>query len=382
MLAQLPVERDSDVKIALAGAIAQIGDIRAVPLLQQLLNDPSPQVARAAAEALRSLGAALYKADPNAAHALATQLWQLYQRQAGDASMADLQAASVEALAPLHESSLALPLVRLLDPDQSDRVRSAALRALGGLGDPNTDDAIRTWLLQEPEPSVRLAALDALGKTGSFGTDADALYSLFGPKSTEQDPQVRDKAWQVFETLLPSASKEVLNDWEKRLAREPEHRLAVLLVLDGKLQQDHDLVNLAITEENTGDTYTKLNPPDEAQAAVYFGRALDYWQSQNANNETTESLVSELMNALLKSGQYADAAKFAGQMISRSPAQQQTMGSLIVQQAEALANSNAADRADAQRLIDEAMKMKPPLLDSYQDDLRNVQNQLLQKPAQ
>jgi HEAT repeat protein len=385
MMAQLPLERDPDVKIALAGALAQIGDIRAVPLLRPLLNDPSPAVARAAAEALRALGAALYKADPNAAHALAVQLWQLYQRQAGDPATADLQAACIEALAPLHESSLAQPLVRLLDPDQSDRVRSAALRALGGLGDPNTDDAINKLLTEEPEPSVRLDALDALAKTGSFGTDADALYGFFSPKSNEQDPQVRDKAWQVFEALLPSASKEVLSDWEKRLAHEPEHRLAVLLVLNGKYQQDHNLDDLASTEENTGDTYTKLNPPDEAQAARYFRRALDYWQSQNADNVTTDSLVSELMNALLKSGQYADAAKFAGVTISRSPAQQQTMGSLIVQQADALreaaqTNSDAAARADALRLIDEAMKMKPPLLDSYQDDLRNIQSQLLQKP--
>jgi HEAT repeat protein len=385
MMAQLPLERDPDVKIALAGALAQIGDVRAVPLLRPLLNDPSPAVARAAAEALRALGAALYKADLNSAHALALQLWQLYQREAGDPATADLQAASIEALAPLRESSLALPLVRLLDPDQSDRVRAAALRALGGLGDPNTDDAIRTWLLQEPEPSVRLAALDALGKTGSFGTDADALYGFFKPTSNEQDPQVRDKAWQVFQALLPSASNEVLSDWEKRLEREPEHRLAVLLALDAKLQQDHKLDDLPSFQENTGDTYTKLNPPDWAQAAVYFRRALDYLLSQNANNVQTESLVSELMNALLKSRQYADAAKFAGEMISRSPAQQQTMGSLIVQQADALrdnaqTNSDAAARADALRLIDEAMKMQPPLLDSYQDDLRNIQSQL-QKPA-
>jgi len=383
MAAQLSIERDPDVKVALTGAIAQIGEISAVPLFRRLLHDPSIAVERAAAEALRTLGAAFYKADPNGAHELALELWNVYQQHAKDP---DLQAACIEAIAPLHEMSLVLPLVRLLDPDQSERVRAAALRALGDLGDPNTDDAIRTWLLQEPEPSVRLDALDALGKTGTFGADADALYSFFSPKTSEQDPAVRDRAWQVFQLLLPTASKQALNDWAAtRLAHEPAHRLAVLLALNAKLQQDHDLVDLALHRQDTGDTYMKLGQPDNA--ARYFGQALDYWLSQNGPNEVTENLVSQEMTALLKSRQYADAAQFAEKMISASPQQQQTMGALIVQEADALrdsaaANPNSTDRADAQRLIDEAMKMKPPLDGSYLDELRNIQNELQQKPQQ
>jgi HEAT repeat protein len=386
MMRQLASERDPDVEIALAGAIAQTGDIRAVPMFRRMLKDPSAAVKRAAAEALRSLGAAYYKADPAGAHQLALELWSLYQQRAKDPGSSELQAACIDAIAPLHELSLEIPLVHLLDPDQSERVRAAALRALGDLGDPNTDDPIRTWLGQEPEPSVRLDALDALGKTGTFGADADALYGFFNTRTSEQDPTVRDRAWQVFQALLPTASKQALNNWAStRLQNEPTYRLAVLLALNAKLLQDRDLDNLAISRQNTGDTYMKLGQPDKA--AHYYGPALDYWQGQNVSNEVTDTLVSAQMTALLKSRQYSDAATFAAKMIAASSQQQNTMGPLIVQEADALrdsaaANPNTPDAVDARHLIDEALKMKPPLDNSYQDDLRNIQKELQQKPQQ
>ena len=383
MIAQLSAERDPDVKVALAGAIAQIGDIRAVPIFRRLLHDPSQAVQRAAAEALRSLGAAFYKANPDGAHSLAMELWDLYQQRAKDPRAADLQAACIEAIAPLHEMSLVLPLVRLLDPEQNERTRAAALLALRDLGDPNTDDAIRTWLTQETVSPVKLAALDALGKTGTFGADANALYEFFKPKSNEQDAGVRDRAWQVFQALLPTASKESLNNWAStRLAHEPGHALAVRLELNRKLLQDKDLDDLAVSQQDTGGLYMLLGQPDKA--AGYFRPALDYRLSQNFTNEVTEILVTQLMTALLKSRQYADAAQFAQKMISSSRSQQQTMGSLIRQEAEALresvtANPASTDRADALRLIDEAMKMKPPLDNSYLEDLRGIQKELQQK---
>jgi HEAT repeat protein len=388
MMAQLPLETDPEVKAALVAAIAQIGDIRAVPLLRKLLSDPSLSVQRAAVDALRTLGPAYYKADRDGAHDLALQLWNLYQQRAKDSGTGDLQAACIEAIAPLRESSLVLPLVRLLDPDQSDPMRAAVLRALGDLGDPNTDDAIRTWLLQETQPTIRLDALDALGKAGSFGADAEALYSFFKPDTTEPEPAVRERAWQVFQALLPTASKEMLNAWAgSQLLKEPNHRLGVLLELNRKLTADRSLEDLALQQQNTGDTYLKLEPPQYDQAAKYFQSALAYWQGQNVSNEVTENLVTQLMNSLLKSQQYADAARFAEKMISSSRSQQQTMGSLILEEAERLQNStdaasSSADHANALNLIDQAMKMKPPLDGSYLDDLRGIQKQLRQKLPQ
>ena len=119
----------------------------------------------------------------------------------------------------------------------------------------------------------------------------------------------------------------------------------MLFALNAKLLEDRDLDNLAISRQDTGDTYMKLGQPDKA--AHYFGPALDYWQSQNVSNEVTDTLVSQQMTALLKSKQYADAAAFAEKMIAANRSQQQTMGSLIVQEADAL--RTAPPRIQAQQ---------------------------------
>jgi HEAT repeat protein len=382
MLAQLSIETDPDVKAALTAAIAQIGNVQAVPLLRRLLTDPSITVQRAAVDALRSLGAAYYIGDRDGAHALALELWSLYEQRSKEPGTADLQTACIEALAPLHEESKSVPLVRLLDPEQTEQMRAAALHALRELGNPNTEDGIRNWLPSETVPSVRVEALKALGKTGSFGADAETLYSFFKPGTGEQDASVREWAWTEFCALLPTASKETLTNWATQLSKEPVHRLAVLTELDRQLAVDKDLENLAVQQENTGATYVELDPPRYDQAAKYFQSALDYWQSQNQNNQQTELLVTQLMTALLKSQQYAQAARFAEKMITSSRSQQQTMGALIVQEVEGLQQDTknpAASAANALKLIDEATKMKPALDSSYLDQLRGYQKQLQQK---
>ena len=52
LLAQLGQEPDPSARVDQIKAVAQIGDLRAVPPLIGLLNDPAPAVAAAAATAL------------------------------------------------------------------------------------------------------------------------------------------------------------------------------------------------------------------------------------------------------------------------------------------------------------------------------------------
>ena len=353
-------------------------------MLTRLLHDPSTTVARYAAEALRALTPALFKGDKARAADMATQLWQVAMQRNQEPGGVELEAACIEALAPLRDQSLVLPLMRLLDPQEAARTRSAALHALGELGDPNTDDAIRNWLAQEPEASAGLTRWTHWERPGASAPTPTALYGIFGPRSSEPDKTVRERAWQVFQALLPSAPKQLLNNWAARLLKEPEQRISVLAELNRKLLQDRDLENLAISQENTGDTYLKLRQP--AQATAYFQKALEYYESQHVENQVTEHLVGELMSSYLSSRQYPEAAKFAQKMISANRSQQQTMGSMIVQATDALRDAAAQtpdgnDKADAMRLIDEALKMNPPLAASYQDDLRSIQKELQQKPG-
>ena len=121
MMAQLAIEKDPDVKVALAGAIAQTGDLRAVPLFRRMLRDPSMSV-----ELRRRGGAAnawsrVLQGRPERRARTGAGTVECLSAGAGDPGSADLQAACLDAMAPLHENSLVLPLVRLLDPEQNER---------------------------------------------------------------------------------------------------------------------------------------------------------------------------------------------------------------------------------------------------------------------
>ncbi len=193
MLTQLSQEQDPDVKTALIGAVAQMGGMKSVPLLRRLLHDPSLRVAAAAADSIRALGPAIFKADPKLAADLAQELWKLFQQHGQEAGAGEFLVSCLSAIGPLRNTGLVIPLMKLLDNAQSERIRGAALRALGEIGDPHATDTIILWLGQEPSFNVRIDAIDALGKTGSFTDDADTLYGYFGPRSQEPSADVRQR---------------------------------------------------------------------------------------------------------------------------------------------------------------------------------------------
>ena len=328
-------------------------------------------------------GAALSKTDPRQAVEAAQEFWLIFQQQAGNAGAIDLQIACIDAIGQLHNTSLEIPLMKLLDPNVADRVRGATLRALGDLGDPNAADTINQWLTQERDPANRLDAIGALGKTGSFGEVAQTLYSFFAPRTSEPDAAVREQAWEVFQSLLPSASKQLLAEWAQTLIGDPQRRVSVLLALNAKLLIDKDLEQRAYSQQTTGETYLKLGKPEDA--AINFSSALDYWKQKKVESVVTEQLVQQLMNALLQSKQYAKACAFGAEAIGNNRAQQETVGSIIGGEADRLytqgdANNDVGALKDSQALINESMKMKPPLDSRYRDHLdatlKSVQQRL------
>lgn len=378
MLTQLSQEQDPDVKTALIGAVAQIGGIKSVPLLRRLLHDPSLRVAAAAADSIRSLGPAIFKGDPKRATEIAQELWALYQQHSQEPGAVDFSVTALQAIGPLRDTSLVIPLTKLLDNAQPERIRGAALRAIGDIGDPHAFDPVNLWLGQEPSPNVRIDAIDALGKTGSFSDDAITLYGFFGPRSQEPSSEVRQRAWLVFQNLLPTASKESLATWAQRLNGDPARLIDLQQALNSKLQKDGDLEQLAYSQQSTGETLLRLNRPQDA--VTNFQAALDYWEGNKNDPSVTDRLVGQLMDALLQSRQYQQAAVFAGKEIAANRAQQETMGSKIENEADRLLGdadkkNDTAELKDALNLISEAMKIKPALDQRYQLHLTATQKQ-------
>lgn len=372
LLAQLAQEPNPDVRAELAAAIAPILDLRAVPALLKQLDDSSYRAAEAAANALGRLAPVIRKTAPEMVPTVSGKIVGLIDAMSGIPAAAGLRETSVEALIPLEDPNMLAVFSRLLRPEESARVRKAALRGLAELRDPRAADTIaNSLLLDDADPSVRLRAVEALGSTATFA-HAQRLWERMNP-ANEPDAAVRKAAWTALQSLFPNAPLEQLAQWADRFRDQPEQRLTVLLAMRDSLVRNRDEDQLAVIRQNIGETLLKLSRPDEA--AQYFKMSLDYYRAREVRDMVTEGLVRQYMDALLGSKKYQDACQFAADSIRANSDDQPTMGSKIRVEVERLRDSGNVD--DALALIEQASKMNPPLdsrymnqLDSIRDDLR------------
>jgi len=142
-----------------------------VTRLIRALRHPEPMTVERAATLLGRIG------DRRAAEPLLTLL-------AEDAAPEALAAAALS-LAALHELR-AVPLLagRLADPASYLWVRQAAVRALAQLGGPAAEVAIR-WALDDPSPSVRDIAVEALAQYSAavaVAHEVDRCYSMWNSR--------------------------------------------------------------------------------------------------------------------------------------------------------------------------------------------------------
>jgi len=382
LLTQLPQETDPQVQVAQVAALVPMKRLRSVPELRQLLHNPSIRVATAAVDALKGLSPLLLSENPPLAREVAAELWQAGMQRGAEPGGIDFRAATIEAVGSLHARELVKGLLDLLNAANDERIRIAALRALGDIGDRNTSFPIAQWLRNEPSPAARIEAIKTLGSTTSFEDAAVTLYDFMQP-ATEPDKAVRDKAWVQFQSLLPSATNlEVINRWAANFQNDPSRRLPVLLSLNEKLQQRMQWVDLAASRQDTGDTYIKLGDP--AKAALQFSQALDYWQQAHVANQVTIQLIQQLFNAYLAARDYKKATDFATKQIALDKSLQTLFGSTLVNEANRLRDVGDRDNdnqklQDGLNLIDAALKMQPPLADHYQADLRQFQQDITQR---
>ncbi|MDB5331027.1 MAG: putative phosphohydrolase [Phycisphaerales bacterium] len=391
VLTQLAQETVAEVKVAQIRALELMGNPRAVPQLRVLLHDPSIKAAIAAAEALRSLAPKVREKDPELAGAIANELWTVGGQRASQAGGADFRAACIEAVGQLRSRALAGKLLGLLDLTEPERVRGAALRALGDLGEPGTAFRISQWIDEEPSADDRADAVEALGHTGAFAEVATTLYARMNPVQ-EQSEKVQDRAWGVFQSLLPTAGLTSLNEWASKLKDDPRRQKMVLLALNDKLQRDFldDKLersvraqreqDLAFSRQNTGAVYMKLGDP--AEAAALFTKAREYWQKKGEASQTTDQLAAQLLDAQLAARHYPEAVQFASDEIGADRSRQGIMGphirnyveTTVVQEGER--KHDKEKLKDAAKLIAETAKMKWPLDQHYRDDLAEFKKQI------
>jgi hypothetical protein len=355
--------------------IAPMNDLRAIQVLLRLLDDPSLHTAIVVAEGLNRLGPLIRSSDPVLASQVASTLRRFMDARGRQPGNEDFRAACVEALVPLGDPLTRQTYLDLLRSLETPRTRRAALAGLAAVADPRDANTVLSLMSSDAEkdPTVRLAAMDAFSHIGSVGS-LSQLYSLMQP-SAEPDPAVREKAWQVFQGFLPRASREELGGYAQRFfaARDFKKRLGVQLALAEMQAKDVDRKAWAVTEENIGNDYLAMQPPQPEQAAPHLRLALNWWRDHNDGGQAMAGVTRELAEALLGSRQYAEVAKLADETIARDPGQQQSIGAQIADAAEQLNVSR--QHADAIRLVEAVLKMNTPLRDIYRKRLEDVRAQ-------
>lgn len=375
VIAQLRQEPDPEIRQKLAESLGRMDDLSAAAVLLKMLDNPDFEDATAAAKALGELGARLHSDNPVLAGQVFDALNHEMDERGSDPGAGQLKSACLAAMAAMRDPRAMHLFLNLLRPNESDAIHIAALGGLGDLGDPNAAGAIANSLT-DPSPAVRLEAARALKNVATFA-QAEQLYSMLDPNQ-EPDPEVRSAVWQTLKTVLGTGSVQQLNGWPDRFKNDPDKRLAALLDLRDALSKQHNALQLAYTDQNIGQTLMNITPPRPDDAATAFQKALDYWRGPGANQAggatALDELVGQLLKALLTAHHYAGAAAFAAKQIAVNDQYQEIVGPILRDQADRL--HSAGQDASAKILIDDALKMSPPLDARYQDGLKQVQSEL------
>lgn len=227
----------ADVRRAAAEALGRTPFDRSAPAVRavcRLVLDPDPTVRLAAVEALGGLSRATVQvlsslergaADPewDVRRAVVVALGRLGQAGSGDALASlllyceaevepELRRAAVEALAgcSTHDANIPAQLAVFID-DADPGVRCAAAAGLGRAAEVPLEEALAALLrcLDDPAPTVRVAACDALVRIGPTTATLDVLEKLAALAARKSDGVGRDGAAAIAFAALASLLEDV-----------------------------------------------------------------------------------------------------------------------------------------------------------------------------
>jgi len=187
------LEAADDVRAAQVAALGRLDDVKAVPTLQERMNDESPMVVGEAAGALGSL-ARRGRADADLTSSVSKVLLDRYKKTSD--TEVELREKLLLAMTNIGTTDFLPVFEREMAPDRSIPVRRAAIAGLAAAGDPSVAQKMRP-LLSAAEFEIRLAVMDAMGKCGRSKEDLDALAIHLGAQR-EPDAGVRQRAWESY----------------------------------------------------------------------------------------------------------------------------------------------------------------------------------------
>jgi HEAT repeat protein len=287
---------DARVRATAAKVLGQLQSERAFELLLEALKDPRHEVRRAAASALRyqgdsracgALAGMLRDADYHVRSAVAAALRRLGWKPATDEERALLEVSSGSAHSATFAGHAAVtPLLETLQ-HQTGEMRRSAADALSFVNDPRAYEPLLN-AANDPDPTVRVSAIHALGKA----PPQPAISALLQLLARDADTRVRLAAVQVLVTQPGSGRLPLLLDLLRDSHFEIRQMAATALGKSGNLSLASALVPL-------------LNDPDH-DVRLHVAKAL----SELGSPLAIEGLVIALADEEKSVRQTAEAALY------------------------------------------------------------------------
>jgi HEAT repeat protein len=382
LLEQLNVEHDPVIKSQIVRALGKIEDKAAVPALLKLVHGQQLNLATLAALQIAGpLGEKLREDDSALADSTSANLRNMVNAIASIPADNDLRAACMRALATLRDPKSEVIFRKFLQPGETTAVQTAAIDGLGNLGDTKNETLIAAELDPTADRAIRLAAAHALVHIAT----PEFANALSANIKTETDPDVRDALWQAFKSLFNKMSAADLKLWADQFSYDPPKRLDILIALAGNLAKDHNEDDVASTEQEIADVYTKLNQPD--RAITYLQKAIDYWQQKGTDEGHLDAAVDQMMQYKLKAERYTDAVDFAAAQIHIHQAYERAVIPPLKDQANQLLNKlNATpeDLNNAKTIVTDTLKipnLEQRYIDQLQDLLQSIQLKIAAQSA-
>jgi len=164
------------------------------------------------------------------------------------------------------------------------------------------------------------------------------------------------------------------------LTDDPDKRLVTLQKLGDALAAANNEKDVALNQQVIAEAMMAVKPQRVQEAIDNLNKALKYWRG-HGNHDMQEGLVGSLLDAYLEAKQWSEATRFAADQIKIDPVYQTAVWPKIKAKAEALSTSTSTtDRDAANALIDNALKMDPPLEPTYVGLLHQFQEAMKAAP--
>jgi HEAT repeat protein len=367
LLDQLKSEQSPAVRLAILKALGQLQDVKALPTVLAEIQSKTEESAAAAAGALAKIAAAKPLAGTqrtDAVKALVDRYRQLQNPGDGEA----LREALLRAMGVVGDKAFAPVMVEAMK-DSAAAVRLAAVDGLKQVGETSACAELEK-LVNDPDRGVRQATIAALSKLGG-AAHLKTILQRTDP-TAEQDPAVRQQAWDEVMGLLAKADVKTLRSVltslvDRKEALPQQVRILQMLVVALKAQKSAEL---PAAQRELGLTLMKVERPTEAAPLL----AESYASYAAAKDDLAKMVWLEWVESLLAADE-PSVAKVAGDQTDEEAFAKAL--SLIDARLEALRKKGAWSALVA--LADEAVKQLPKRIT---EDQRTAWQQELDKARQ